>query len=109
MFKQSKLSWVVHHSELVEQSLDHLSHPCLGAYMQVFGCVSGEVERCPPSQPSALLSLTLPAELALVWGEGDRSDQVKMDLDETRVGPVFILKVTQLNVKEKPIAVCLQR
>lgn len=67
VFKQSKLSWVVHHSELVEQGLDHLSHTCLGAYMQVFGCVRGEVEGRPPSQASALLSL------APVWRKGDRT------------------------------------
>lgn len=44
VFKQSKLGWVVHHSKLVEQGLDHLSYTCVGAYMQVFGCVFGEVE-----------------------------------------------------------------
>lgn len=74
MFKQSKLSWVVHHSKLVEQGLDHLSYTRLGAYMQVFGCVFGEVERRPPSQPSALLSLALRAAHALVWRKGDGTD-----------------------------------
>lgn len=74
VFKQSKFSWVVHHGELVEQGLNHLPYGCLGAYMQVLGCVFGEVERCPPSQPSPLLGLILHAADALVWREGDGTD-----------------------------------
>lgn len=74
MFKQSKLSWVVHHGEFVEQGLNHLSYACLGAYMQVLGHVFGEVERSSPSHPSILMSFTLIAVHAFVWREGDGTD-----------------------------------
>ena len=57
--KQSKLGRVVHHGELVEQGLYDLTCPRLGAYVQVFGRVFGEVERCPVLKPPLLLSLFL--------------------------------------------------
>lgn len=94
VFEQSKLGWVVHQGELVEQGLDHLSYPGLGADVQVSGRVLGQVEGRPPAPPAALRSL------APVRRKRDRTGQVEMDLDETCVRPVFILKVTQLDVKE---------
>lgn len=69
--KQSKLSWVVHHSELVEQCLDDLSYMRLGAYMQVLGCILGEVERCPPLHLSATSIFILCAAHGVMAGEGD--------------------------------------
>lgn len=91
-FKQGELGWVVHHGELVEQRLDDFSHARSGAYMQVLGSVFGEVERRPPLHPSAPLILILWRAEALTRREGDGTDQLKVDLDETSVGPIFILQ-----------------
>lgn len=99
-FKQGKLGWVVHHGELVEQCLNDFSHTCLGAYVQVLGSIFGEVERCPPSQPSARLIFLLCGAQALAGREGDGTNQLKMHFDETRVGPVFILQGRQIYMKE---------
>lgn len=51
--KQGKLGRVVHHGELVEQSLNYFSYLSLGTDVQVLGRVFGEVEGRPSSQPLA--------------------------------------------------------
>lgn len=63
--EQGKLGWVVHHGELVEQSLDHLSGLRSGADVQVLGRVFGEVEGRPPSQPPAGVIVLLRGAQAL--------------------------------------------
>lgn len=72
--KQGKLGRVVHDCKLVEQRLDYFSHSCLGAYMQVLGSIFGEVERCPPSQPPAVMILLLCRARALTGRERDRTN-----------------------------------
>lgn len=42
--EQRELGRVVHHGELLQQCFDDLSGPCVGADVQVFDCVSGQVE-----------------------------------------------------------------
>lgn len=43
-FEQRELGRIVHHGELLQQCFDDLSGPCAGADVQVFDCVSGQVE-----------------------------------------------------------------
>lgn len=90
--KQGKLGRVVHHRELVEQSLDHLSHLCLGADVQVLGRVLGEVERRPPAQPPAGMILLLRGAQALTRRERDGTNELEVNFNEARVDPVFILQ-----------------
>lgn len=89
--KQGKLGRVVHHSELVEQSLDHFSHLCLGADVQVLGRVFGEVERRPPSQPLARMILLLCRAQTLTKRERNGTNQLEVNFDEACVDPIFIL------------------
>lgn len=89
--KQGELGGIVHHGELVEQSLDHLPSSCLGADVQVLGRVFGEVEGRPPSEPPARVILLRRGAQALTRRQRNGANQLEVNFDETRVDPVFIL------------------
>lgn len=102
-FKQGKFCWVVHHRELPEQCLDDFSDSSFGADVQVLRRVLGEVERCPPLYPSVLLILLFCRVLALRRRrrERDGTKELKVDLDETGVGPIFVLQVSRAKMRVK--------
>lgn len=88
--KQSKLGRVVHHGELLQQSLDDLTGGCTRANVQVLGRVFRQVERsatsnCATLPPSAVMGSFLR------WWDRHWSRQLELHFYETSVGTIFVL------------------
>lgn len=100
-FEQSEFGRIVHHREFIEQSLDHLSGPSVWADMQLLSRVSRQVERRAEAVRGQ--GGKWGADRGRGRGRGrwrqslrgrkrDRPSQLELDLYETCIGAVLVLR-----------------
>ena len=90
--KQGELSRVVHHRELLQQSLDDLTGRRVGADVQMLGRVLGQVEGRAALDSSGLLPSSFLSRRPLS-GRRDRDGarQLELHLHKASVGTVSVL------------------
>ncbi len=100
--KQCKLGRIVHHSKLLQQSLDDLPSRSAWAYVQVLGCVLWQVERGATLHPASLPPSSVVASFLWMWNR-HRSRQLELHLYEAGVGTILVLlrKAKMLYWKKK--------
>lgn len=88
--KQCKLARIVHHSKLLQQSLDDFASRSTRADVQVFGCILWQVERGAALHSRSLPPSSIMSSFLRRWN-WHRTRQLKLHLYEASVGTILVL------------------